>query len=323
MAQIKESTAYVRVFYMGEEELQVAVALSKAGSAFDDADGDVSEIEAGWYKIELTAADTDTVGDLAFRCTAPGFATSFVDQVMPNPGDDPWAVELPGSYSAGTAGHILGARLDTEVSSRSSHEPADIWDVTERTLTEYGTLAADVWDVAERSLTDKEDFELSESAILAVWEQAAAGLTEAGTVGRLMVDRFEAVLTRLGEPEGASVVADIAAVQDAADAVLAVLGQPGHDTIAGDIAELRASLDGGVELTASAAADVADALLGRSIAGGASGGRTVGSALAAIRNKILISGGVLTIYDTDDTTVLYLAAVSSAPGDPITGIDPV
>lgn len=31
---------------------------------------------------------------------------------------DPWAVALPGSYGAGTAGHIIGNRLDTTVSSR-------------------------------------------------------------------------------------------------------------------------------------------------------------------------------------------------------------
>jgi hypothetical protein len=36
-------------------------------------------------------------------------------------GTDPWATTLPGSYPAGTAGAILGANLDTKVSSRSTY----------------------------------------------------------------------------------------------------------------------------------------------------------------------------------------------------------
>lgn len=68
---------------------------------------------------------------------------------------------------------------------------------------------------------------------------------------------------------------------------------------------------------------IADTFLGRRISGGASTGRTVGQALATIRNKVSISGTTLTVYDVDDTTPLYTATItSSSTAEPITGIDP-
>lgn len=66
---------------------------------------------------------------------------------------DPWTTSLPGAYGAGTAGNILGNRLDAAVSSRSSHSAADVWSVGSRTLTSFGTLIADIWSHATRVLT--------------------------------------------------------------------------------------------------------------------------------------------------------------------------
>jgi hypothetical protein len=70
------------------------------------------------------------------------------------------------------------------------------------------------------------------------------------------------------------------------------------------------------------AAAVADKLLGRAIAGGADGGRTVGQALKALRNKVEIAGGLMTIYESDDTTPSWTATVTTAAGNPISGVDP-
>lgn len=67
----------------------------------------------------------------------------------------------------------------------------------------------------------------------------------------------------------------------------------------------------------------ADALLNRNVSGGSSTGRTVKQALHVLRNKSAVAAGTLTVYDTDDTTSSWTAAVSSdAAADPITGIDP-
>ncbi len=71
---------------------------------------------------------------------------------------------------------------------------------------------------------------------------------------------------------------------------------------------------------------MADALIGRNIAGGSAGGRTVGQALAVNRNKIVVDrvAGTITVYDTDDTTVLWSGTVAKETGahNPIKTMDP-
>jgi hypothetical protein len=70
----------------------------------------------------------------------------------------------------------------------------------------------------------------------------------------------------------------------------------------------------------------ADALLTRHIAGGSNvsglDARSVTNALRLLRNKASISAGVLTVKQEDDSTTAWTAAVSTAAGDPISGIDP-
>lgn len=51
-------------------------------------------------------------------------------------------------------------------------------------------------------------------------------------------------------------------------------------------------------------------------------GRTIGEALAFLRNKWTLIAGVLTVYDTDDTTVLWTSAVVQTAGDPVSSSDP-
>jgi hypothetical protein len=68
---------------------------------------------------------------------------------------------------------------------------------------------------------------------------------------------------------------------------------------------------------------MADYLLGRNIAGGSDGGRTVKDALRALRNKSEIVGSTLTVYTENDTSTAWTAAVaSSGSAVPVTGIDP-
>lgn len=79
----------------------------------------------------------------------------------------------------------------------------------------------------------------------------------------------------------------------------------------------------GYTLTTAGYEAAADALLDRTISGGANGGRDVTSALRFIRNRWVVSGGTLTVYLEDDTTSAWTAAVTGTPGaDPITGTDP-
>lgn len=107
---------------------------------------------------------------------------------------------------------------------------------------------------------------------------------------------------RLGAPAGASVSADVAAVKAKTDNL------PANPAAVSDI---------------PTANQAADALLNRNISGGSSTGRTVKQALHVLRNRSAVSGGTLTVYDTDDATSSWTAAVSQdAAAEPITGIDP-
>lgn len=86
-------------------------------------------------------------------------------------------------------------------------------------------------------------------------------------------------------------------------------------------AELATAI-GAMTLTAAERAAIADAWINRNIAGGSNAGRTNGEAMATLRNKCVIAGGVLTVYSTDDTTPLFTAAIVTTAGDPISSIDP-
>jgi hypothetical protein len=90
-----------------------------------------------------------------------------------------------------------------------------------------------------------------------------------------------------------------------------------------DNAAIAADAIGSSELAATAVNEIADGILARNIAGGSSAGRTVKDALSFLRNKWTIVGTTLTVYDTDDTTVLWTGTVTGTAGaDPITGSDP-
>lgn len=70
------------------------------------------------------------------------------------------------------------------------------------------------------------------------------------------------------------------------------------------------------------AAENADGVLARNLAGGSDGGRTVKDALRSLRNKTSISAGTLTVCEEDDSTPAWTATVTTTPGDPLSAIDP-
>lgn len=79
----------------------------------------------------------------------------------------------------------------------------------------------------------------------------------------------------------------------------------------------------GVTLSAAGNEAAADALLNRNVSGGSNSGRLVKQAFHFIRNKWVVAAGTLTVYDTDDTTSSWTAAVTGTAGaDPVTGSDP-
>jgi hypothetical protein len=75
-------------------------------------------------------------------------------------------------------------------------------------------------------------------------------------------------------------------------------------------------------LSIPTAAQNADALLGRNVAGGSSTGRTVSEAFFFLRNRWIISGGTLTVYATDDTTSSWTATITQTAGNPVSESNP-
>jgi hypothetical protein len=80
-------------------------------------------------------------------------------------------------------------------------------------------------------------------------------------------------------------------------------------------------------IATDAGAEIADAVLLRKLDRTGTGNdtaqeRTVVNALRAIRNKASISGGTLTVTKEDDVTTAWTAAVTTAAGNPLSGVDP-
>ena len=70
---------------------------------------------------------------------------------------DPWTTTLPGSYTSGTAGWIIGQRLDAKISSVSGNDPGAGANEFTYTLTESGSgdpiADADVWATTDSTGT--------------------------------------------------------------------------------------------------------------------------------------------------------------------------
>jgi hypothetical protein len=81
----------------------------------------VAQFSDGDYVVTVhdQASSNNVVAELAATIHLGDDAT-VIPQPVPN-AVDPWATPLPGSYSAGTAGAILGQNLDAKVSTRSTY----------------------------------------------------------------------------------------------------------------------------------------------------------------------------------------------------------
>lgn len=165
------------------------------------------------------------------------------------------------------------------------------------------------------TVTDKTGYSLSAAGVQAIWDALTTALTTVGSIGKRIADYLTGdAYARLGAPAGASVSADIAAIQ--------------ADT--NDIqTRLPAALVGGkidATLAATERTAIADAVLDRDMSVGTDSGsslvRTVRQALRVNRNKIAIAAGTMTVYKEDDVTASFTSAVTTTAGNPISTIDP-
>src|SRR5690349_5645925 len=109
MGLLKQSTAYSRMVLLtlasdhvtGATGLTLTITASKDGGAFASITPTVTERGNGWYKLALTSAHTDTLGDLALHITGSGAdPTDTHDQVGPVPADlETWLGTAPDPLS--------------------------------------------------------------------------------------------------------------------------------------------------------------------------------------------------------------------------------
>jgi hypothetical protein len=149
---------------------------------------------------------------------------------------DPWTTALPGAYGAGTAGKIIGDNVNATISSRATQTSVDTIDDlldtevaaikadTAAILLDTGTdgvvLANDAITAAKIAADAIGASEFAQGAADKVWSTAARTLTAATNItstGGTTVPQTGDSFARLGAPAGASVSADIAAVEAQTD----------------------------------------------------------------------------------------------------------
>jgi hypothetical protein len=239
---------------------------------------------------------------------------------------DPWSTSLPGAYGAGTAGKLIGDNINATISSRSSHSAADVWAAATRTLTTLSglTVDANLVTILGDAVTTSTD-PINANVVQISGDSTAADNLESACDGTgYNVGAGQITVANGGGLDAAGVRAAVGLATANLDTQLGAI----DDYIDTEVAAIKAKTDmipaspaatGDIPTTAA----IADKVLGRSIAGGADGGRTVKQALQSLRNKTVISGGTLTVYAEDDTASSWTAAVTTdAAADPITGVDP-
>lgn len=297
-----------------DDELATVDTVVDAIKVTTDRLDDTLEDDAGTYRFTTNALEQAPTGG-----SAPS-AADIADAV--------WDEDLTGHTATDSAGDVLGNVATGSPPTASAIADA-VWDEAtsgHATSGTFGKAAADI--LADTNELQTDDYPttlatLATSAELAKVPKSDGTASWNATALAAINTQADLAFTDYDPPTRTEATAD-------KDAILAILGTP-NSTIAADVIDVRAGVDN-VETDTQdiqsnlanvpTAAENADALLGRTISGGANGGRTVGSAFRAIRNKQAISAGTLTVYEEDDTTAAWTAAVTTTAGDPISAVDP-
>ena len=213
---------------------------------------------------------------------------------------DPWVAALPGSYTAGQAGYLLGTNLDATVSSRAS--AADLATVAGYVDTEVAAIKA-VTDKLDGTLELSSDGQIftaaalqnapSSSGLDAAGVRAAIGLASANLDTQLadlptnaelstaLASSDDAVLAVLGTPAGASLSADVAAVQADTNDIQSRLPAA---LVSGRIDASVGAMAANVMTAAAAAADLTTEL---------QAGLATAAALSTLDGKVDVVDGVV------------------------------
>lgn len=269
--------------------------ISKDAGTFADCTNEATEIatSSGVYYLDLTSTEmnADTVA-IIVKTTSSGAKTTVLVMYPEEAGD--YRADV--THFGGTAGTFSGGRPEVN----TTHAAGTAWGSGAITAS---SIAADAITAA------KVASDVSAEIADAVWDESTVGHTTAGTFGEQLKTDVDAILDDTGTSGVAVASGAISSTTFAAGAI--------------DSAAIAANAIGASELAQDAAREIADEVLDRDLAGGASGGaRNVRNALRVLRNKAAIAAGTLTVYQEDDTTSAWTAAVGTTAGDPISSVDP-
>lgn len=155
----------------------------------------------------------------------------------------------------------------------------------------------------------------------AIWDELTATARAVGSYGQLFKDDIDAAISsRATSAQATSIQADTDDIQTRLPASL-VSGR-----IDASVGAMAANVLTASALAADAVIEIIDGLLDRDMATGADSGsttvRTVRQALRALRNRMAIVAGTLTVYKEDDVTASWTGAISTTAGDPISELNP-
>lgn len=181
-------------------DTEIASLITKVDTIDDFLDTEIAAIKAktdnlpaapaAVSDIPTAAVIADAVWDEATSGHVTGGSTGAAIIAAGSAGD-PWSTSLPGAYGVGTAGKIIGDNINATISSRATQTSVD-------TIDDF----LDTEIAAIKTQTDKLTFTVANDLDVNVqsWKDA--------TAPAMTGDAF----ARLGAPAGASVSADVAAV---------------------------------------------------------------------------------------------------------------
>jgi hypothetical protein len=275
-------------------------------------------------KADFTVIE-EAVYDALYAASAPGYVTNQpVDVNTIKTQTVTCAAGVTVLASVGTAATSTAqtgdafARLGAPAGASVSADVAAVKAETASILTDTAEIGA-----AGAGLTALVDL---------IWDEPTSGHTTAGTTGKALTDAGSAGdpwATALPGAYGAGTAGKIVGdnINATISSRMATYTQPTGFLAATFPATVASPTNitaaSGVVLSAAGNEAAADALLNRNVSGGSNTGRTVKQAYHFIRNKWVVAAGTLTVYDTDDTTSSWTAAVTGTTGaDPVTGSDP-
>jgi hypothetical protein len=279
------SPTAVRPASMNADYVPAEASLQQAatdGLAAFDALPTAVEIAAEVRDVDNTTPASGSLGETVNSAASAG---------------DPWATLLPGPYGAGSAGLL-------------------VYNIVADTLAAFGMTDAD--DLPDRLDAIQDAVDAIDTGGVVAYSGTLATVTSTG--GTFTVAPTMDVTGYLIEVNGHT--QEIATHTAGQAAFTLQAGAWKVTPTSGDA--VKVTYVEGTDATALVAerAAVADKILGRSHAGGSDGVRPVSECLAALRNKVTWPAGTMTVYATNDTSVLWTAAVTRTSTNPVTGVDP-